>query len=234
MQFLTGMQRQHMNGWARWCKSRKKISILRVANEESLWRREMQGVLGKPVSLKWKTYKGKGHKFEALVVRPSKAECSPAEWAEAVATQKKLEKAGFRFVEDHETGVALVVKGRPPRAFTSDYDKMGIYQKNASGYGYQHDPRYEGKGDACPAWQRDINKSVSPEKDMDMHGCQDRFKVKVVIDGVEVEIMGLQPKVDEKFLIVDENGHGWIVPNLASLKRFYVDYMKVPWPYNVP
>jgi hypothetical protein len=206
-----------------------------VANEESLWRREMRSVLGKPVDLKWKTYKGKGDKWEALVVRPCRADCkSEAEWAEVLATQKKLEKKGFRFVEDKVTGVALVVKGNPPKAFTSDYDKMGIYQKLGKGPAYHHDPRYNGKGDACPKWQADLNKSVSPEKAMDMHGCQDKYVVETTINGQKVEIMGLQPKVDEKFLIIDENGQGWIVPDLRSLKNYYIDVLKVHWPYSVP
>ncbi len=233
MQFLTGMQRRHLNGWAVWCKRNKKILIMRTANEESLWRREMSGVLGKPVSVKWKTFKTRGHKWEGLVVRPSKASCSAKEWADEMQTQKKLEKAGFRFVEDPDTGVALVMKGRPAKAYTSDYDKMGIYQRNAGGHGYRHDPRYDGEGDANKAWQDDINKNVSPEKAMDMHGCNDKFKKKITVNGEEVEVMGREPGEDEKFLVVDENGTGWIVPSVEALKRFYIDYLKAPWPYKV-
>ena len=114
-----------------------------------------------------------------------------------------------------------VVTNKDGKPMHADYDMQGVQQR-------QDDGSYKKVDTNDPAFQKDMNEDVTPDKPMIQHGANDDYQKPTSDGGTE---MGRQPKPDEKYLICEPDGTTRVADNTAQLQNYYED-QGIPWPYQ--
>ncbi len=121
------------------------------------------------------------------------------------------------------TGDRLITKD--DLAFYSDYDFMGIYEKDGKPF-----RMFEILTDN-PMLTTMMNRIFPDFGRKVQHGMQDFWKVYRRISGRLVAKMGRQPEFDEFFLVFSPDGKVRFL-NLVDLKSFYLKH-HISWPYDL-
>ena len=120
------------------------------------------------------------------------------------------------------TGDRLITKDNA--AFYSDYDFMGIYEKDGMPF-----RMFEMLTDN-PSLTAMMNRLFPAFGNKIQHGMQDFWMVYERICGRLVSKMGRQPELDEFFLVFSPDGKARLL-NLVDLKSFYLKH-HIRWPYQ--
>jgi hypothetical protein len=235
----SGMWSHHLRPLKEFAREKNAFFVARCGNVESMPYHFNELVTGKPMDIKWKTAHEGPHK--GLVVAPDwktmgkdGGPTTAADWKKFMHVCEVLKQKGYHFKPAPKEGrlpePGALVLGSDGRAFCSDVDKMGMYTVK-DGHAVDHNLAQDFNDH--PALVKTLNDKVYKSIEMDQHPGQDFFIVGV--DGNGHPIMGLQPKVTEKFLVVmgDKKPPRAFVVGIHMLKEMYQEY-GIRWPYNVP